>query len=75
MDVRDTIRGRLSVSNLEARRDWIEARRVALLKEAMSPLTGQDRREQAFRERSELMGQLVKIARQLEIPDGSETND
>jgi len=65
MDEMDDIRRCLRVSNLEARRELIEIQRTALLREITSPLTSQDCREQAYKNRDELMIQSAEVVAEL----------
>lgn len=61
MDEPDDIRRRLKVSNLQAKLELFEIERAALLGEIMSPLTSQDRREEAVMRRTELRHHCAEI--------------
>jgi hypothetical protein len=80
MEPMDDINRRLRVSRLEAKRELIEIERDALLNEINSSLTSQDRREEAFARREELMSQWNGIMEELEIlrrpePQGKIANE
>jgi hypothetical protein len=66
MDYMDDIRRRLRVSNLQSKRELLEIERTALLREITSPLTSQDRREEAFRRRDEITNQWTEIVEELQ---------
>jgi hypothetical protein len=61
----DDIRHRLRVSKLRAQRELLEIERGSLLREVLSSLTSQDRREEAMERRMDLENQCSQITERL----------
>ena len=70
MDELNDILRRLWVSDLQARRELLEIQRDALMCEITSPLTTQDRREEVFALRDELLSQWAEVVEELKIHEG-----
>lgn len=62
----DDVRRRLLISNLQAKRELCEMERIALMREIQSPLTPQDRIEEAVERRVELRKQCEEITARLD---------
>jgi hypothetical protein len=65
MDETDEVHRQLRISNLKAKDEMLENERAALFREVISPLTSQDRREEAMRRRAELAAQRDRILDEL----------
>lgn len=71
MDTVDDIHRRMQVLKLRAWRGLIEIEQDALMDEITSPLTSQDRREEAFMRRGELASRRAEIVEALKIHEGN----
>jgi hypothetical protein len=67
MNNHDDINHTLKLENLRAKLESLETRRNALLREIRSPLTSQDRREEAFANRGRLTAQWIWAVAELKI--------
>ncbi len=67
MDELQDILRRLWVSDLQARRELLEIERDALMHEITSPLTSQDRREEVFVLRDELLSEWAEVVEELKL--------
>jgi hypothetical protein len=65
LDELDDIQRRLQFSHLRATRELLVMERASLLREITSPLTSQDRREEAVMRRMDLFQQYDEITYQL----------
>jgi hypothetical protein len=63
----DDIHRRLRISKLQAKRELLEIECAALMREIASPLTSQDRREEAVARRTKLSEQCTEITEELKL--------